>query len=125
MAKVIKKFEHPVSGGSTAKHDWDKMFSVESPGAYVIVHGEDFTGDPQNFAVAIKRKAAERHIHVKVSIGKDEPKTIAITKTGAMTDEEAATVDARLEAEKQRLKEKRKVSKTDEASQTTDQSAAA
>lgn len=117
--KQLKKFEFPVSTFGQGTHKWDDILAavvpaeqLGKPGPVVqLIHGEDFTGDPQNFGMMIRNQAAKRHLKAKVSkVEKDDVISLYV-QTCKMTDEEAAAADARFEEQKEKGKARREAKK--------------
>ena len=130
--KTVEKFEFPVSTFGESKHDWPAILAAKverdalgKPGpAVMLVHGEDFTSDPDLFVGTIRNQAAKKHLKVKVKkvetpgtpvTNKDgEPvlkdgkptykgakPTVLYVQTCDMNDEEKAESDARIEKAKE------------------------
>ena len=115
--KVVKKFEFAPSTFGQSTHDWDAILAAKvepselgKPGAAVcLVEGEDFEGKPQQMVSMVRNQAAKRHLKAKCSIvpGKKEgDKAHIYVQVCDMTDEEAASADARFDNAKERGKQR-------------------
>lgn len=114
--EVVKKFEFPASTFGQSTHDWKAILSAEvapdqlgKPGKAVkLVEGEDFDSKPEQFCSMIRNQAAKKHLKAKASIVRTEGKpTNIFVQVCKMTDEEAADADAKIEAQKEKGKERR------------------
>lgn len=114
--ETVKKFEFPASTFGQSTHDWKAILSAEvapdqlgKPGKAVkLVEGEDFDSKPEQFCSMIRNQAAKRHLKAKASIVRTEGKPVSIfVQVCKMNDEEAADADAKIEAQKEKGKERR------------------
>lgn len=114
--KTVKKFEFPVSTFGQSTHDWDAILNAEvapdhlgKPGVAVqLIEDEDFDSKPEQFCSMIRNQAAKRHLKVKASIIRTEGKPCSIfVQVCKMNDEETADADAKIEAQKEKGKERR------------------